>query len=131
MTADSTPEWAAVLGAIHTDKHIVLRDQLRAIAGEIRQRREVYQAVTRAIDSDLSLVGGQIQRFQPANQWEADLNRKDWLFLEGHQLDLGRELRQEQRECWRDIQHLLTEQRQVQRELSESQKRHDRTEKLL
>jgi hypothetical protein len=60
-----------------------------------------------------------------------DRDRKDRLFVEKQRLDLSRELRGEQRDSWKDVQNLRREEREVEKELSTSDKEHRRARELL
>jgi hypothetical protein len=51
--------------------------------------------------------------------------------LEREKLDLTKELREEQRDAWKDVQILKREEREVENELLGNDQRHKRTKELL
>ena len=68
---------------------------------------------------------------RPAHEHSPDVERKDRMVLEREKLDLTKELREEQRETWNDVQALKREERDVEKELMSEDQRHKRTKELL
>jgi uncharacterized protein with von Willebrand factor type A (vWA) domain len=121
----------AVLGALHGDKQHVLKEQLRSIEKEIVERRLINADTAIQVNEEVQELGSEIENLRPAHENAHDVERKDRLVLERERLDLTKELREDQRDGWKDVQMLKREEREVENELLGNDQRHKRTKDLL
>jgi hypothetical protein len=120
-----------LLGALHGDKQKVLKGQLTSIEREIVERRLISADTSVAVNEEAGELANEIANLRPANPHVPDVERKDRVVLEREKLDLTKELREEQRDAWKDVQMLKREEREVENELVGNELRHKRTRELL
>ena len=120
-----------LIGALHGDKTAVLRGQLRRIEEEIVERRRISKENEALLEEEASVLRNAILNLEPAHENASDVERKDRMVLERERLDLTKELRQEERDAWKDIQQLRREEREVEKELTTGDQRHKRIKDLL
>ena len=120
-----------VLGGLHRDKQHVLKEQVKSIEREIVERRLISADTKIVVNEEAGELANQIANLRPANPQLADVERKDRVVLEREKLDLTKELREEQRDAWKDVQILKREEREVENELLGNDQRHKRTKELL
>lgn len=104
-----------ISAALHGDKQTVLRTELALVRDEIAQRQGINRQQQALLREELQSVRNRIVLLQPG---EGELPRtpdvrKDLLSEQKAQAALSQELREEQKDCWNDIQHL----REVERNL--------------
>lgn len=124
-------ELSAVIDALHGDKKAVLKDQVKTIEEEIGERRLIAADTSLVIKDELQELRNESLNLTHTEEGLGDRDRKDRLFVEKQRLDLSRELRGEQRDSWKDVQNLRREEREVEKELSTSDKEHRRARELL
>lgn len=120
-----------LLGALHSDKKAVLKGQLTDIEKEIVERRLIAVDTSTAVNEEIGELRHEIINMRPAHAYVPDVERKDLVVLEREKLDLTKELREEQRDAWKDVQQLKEEERQVEKELVSEEQRHKQTKELL
>jgi len=120
-----------VIDALHGDKKAVLKDQVKTIEEEIGERRLIAADTTLTIHDELTELKTESLNLTHTEEGLGDRDRKDRLAVEKQRLDLSRELRDEQRDSWKDVQNLRREEREVEKELSTSEKEHRRARELL
>jgi len=113
-----------ILKAVHGDKEEVLKEQHESIEKEIEERKKIDAAVKEEIIQDIVEVDTALM--QPP-LGSAD----DVLKLSKERLDLSKEKREEDRECWKDVQVLKEEKRLVEKDLLTAQKKKERFDELL
>jgi hypothetical protein len=128
---DKPDELDAVVDALHGDKKAVLKDQVKTIEEEIGERRLIAADTSLVIKDELQDLRNETLNLTHAEEGQGDRDRKDRLAVEKQRLDLSRELREEQRDSWKDVQNLRREEREVEKELSTSDKEHRRARELL
>jgi hypothetical protein len=119
------------LDGAHTDKKRLFKTQLRSIEEEIVERRLIASDTTLQVHDEVGELENAIANLRPAHESAADMERKDRMVLEREKMELTRELREEQRDSWKDVQHLKAEEREVEKELIDESQRHKRTKELL
>jgi hypothetical protein len=124
-------ELDVVIDALHGDKKAVLKDQVKTIEEEIGERRLIAADTSLVIKDELQELRNESLNLTHAEEGQGDRDRKDRLAVEKQRLDLSRELRGEQRDSWKDVQNLRREEREVEKELSTSEKEHRRARELL
>jgi hypothetical protein len=124
-------ELDVVIDALHGDKKAVLKDQVKTIEEEIGERRLIAADTSLVIKDELQELRNETLNLTHAEEGQGDRDRKDRLAVEKQRLDLSRELRGEQRDSWKDVQNLRREEREVEKELSTSEKEHRRARELL
>ncbi len=120
-----------VLSSMHDDKATVLKQQRRSIEKEIVERRLIAADTTLDIGSEITELKTELLNLQPPSEQDPDLTRKERHELAEETRELTREERDEQRDTWKDVQVLKREEREVERELLESQQRRRRVNDLL
>ena len=120
-----------LIGALHGDKKAVLKGQLRSIEGEIVERRRISHHNERVVQEEAGALRNAVMNLEPAHENAPDVERKDRMVLERERLDLTKELREEERDAWKDIQQLRREEREVEKELTTDEQRHKRIQDLL
>lgn len=128
---DKPNELDVVIDALHGDKKAVLKDQVKTIEEEIGERRLIAADTSLVIKDELQELRNETLNLTHAEEGQGDRDRKDRLAVEKQRLDLSRELRGEQRDSWKDVQNLRREEREVEKELSTSEKEHRRARELL
>jgi hypothetical protein len=126
-----TDELDVVIDALHGDKKAVLKDQVKTIEDEIGERRLIAADTSLVIKDELQELRNETLNLTHTEEGQGDRDRKDRLAVEKQRLDLSRELRGEQRDSWKDVQNLRREEREVEKELSTSDKEHRRARELL
>ncbi len=124
-------ELDVVIDALHGDKKAVLKDQVKTIEDEIGERRLIAADTSLVIKDELQELRNETLNLTHTEEGQGDRDRKDRLAVEKQRLDLSRELRGEQRDSWKDVQNLRREEREVEKELSTSEKEHRRARELL
>ena len=124
-------ELSAVVDALHGDKKAVLKEQVKTIEEEIGERRLIAADTSLVIKDELQELRNESLNLTHTEEGLGDRDRKDRLAVEKQRLDLSRELREEQRDSWKDVQNLRREEREVVKELSTSEKEHRRARELL
>ncbi len=120
-----------VLGGLHRDKQHVLKEQLKSIEKEIVERQLITADTAITVHEEVREVGTEIENLRPAHENAPDVERKDRLVLERERLDLTKELREDQRDAWKDVQILKREEREVEKELLGNEQQHKRTKEVL
>lgn len=128
---DKPNELDVVIDALHGDKKAVLKDQVKAIEEEIGERRLIAADTSLVIKDELQELRNETLNLTHTDEGQGDRDRRDRLAVEKERLDLSRELRGEQRDSWKDVQNLRREEREVEKELSTSDKEHRRARELL
>jgi hypothetical protein len=128
---DKPNELDVVIDALHGDKKAVLKDQVKTIEEEIGERRLIAADTSLVIKDELQELRNETLNLTHTEEGQGDRDRKDRLAVEKQRLDLSRELRGEQRDSWKDVQNLRREEREVEKELSTSDKEHRRARELL
>ena len=113
-----------ILKAVHGDKEEVLQEQHASIEKEIADRKRIDSEVKERIDQDIVEVDTAVMQAQPGNSDEV-------ITLSKERLDLSKEKREEERECWKDIQDLKEEQRGVEKDLLTTEKKKERFTQIL
>jgi hypothetical protein len=129
--SEKPDELSAVIDALHGDKKAVLKDQVKTIEEEIGERRLIAADTTLVVKDELHELRNESLNLTHSEEGLGDRDRKDRLAVEKERLDLSRELREEQRDAWKDVQNLRREEREVVKELSTSDKEHRRARELL
>ena len=119
------------LDEAHADKKQLFKGQLRSIEQEIVERRLIAADTALQVHDEVGELDNTIANLRPAHENAPDIERRDRMVLEREKLDLTKELREEQRDSWKDVQHLKTEERTVEKELVGEEQRHKRTKELL
>jgi hypothetical protein len=117
-----------VLGALHQEKLVVLRGQLSGIAVEIGERERIAHHIGLSLDAELLTVGSTILNLTRPES--PDLYLKERVALEDQRRSLRKELRDEQRSAWQDVQELRREHRQIEQEVVQAGQRRTRLEEL-
>lgn len=126
-----TDDIDALLGGLHDDKQKVLKEQIKTIEKEIVEREVIGVENRVTVAEEVGLLRDEILNLRPPHEQVGDVHRKDRQVLEREQLDLTKELREERRDAWKDIQQLKREEREVEKELLGNEQRHKRTKELL
>lgn len=113
-----TDDFDKISAALTGDKRAVLKDQLKRLEREVVERL-LIDVLTRAnVEEEVRDIRNEILNLQPADgQPDNPTERSARLTLKKECLDLTKELRVEQRDCWRDVQNLQREEREVEKEL--------------
>jgi len=119
------------LDGMHADKKKLLKAQLRSIEEEIVERRLIASDTTLQVNDEVGELSTTMANLSPAHENAPDAQRRDRMIIEREKLDLTKELREEQRETWKDVQQLKREEREVEKELVGAEQRHKRTKELL
>src|SRR5215216_2961133 len=97
-----------ISAALHGDKQTVLRTELALVRDEIAQRQGINRQQHQMLADELQSVRNRIAVLQPG-EGELPLapdSRKDLLAEQKAHAVLAQELREEQKDCWNDVQHL-------------------------
>lgn len=124
-------ELDAALDASHQDKKHLFKNQLRGIEEEIVERRLIASDTALQVHDEVGELDNAIANMRPAHENAADVERRDRMVLEREKMELTKELREEQRDSWKDVQRLKEEEREVEKELVGEEQRHKRTKELL
>jgi len=114
----------AVLDGLHGDRKAVLSEQLRSIEEHVVERRLIASDTTLTVNDEMTQLTTELLNL-PEHQ------HQERLVLSKEQRGLRRELRDEVRNTWKDVQALHREEREVERELLQAVKQHDRHRSLL
>lgn len=124
MTTDDIDIVAAALSG---DKVAVLKDQLQRLEREILERIVIELLTRTTIEHEVADLRNEILNLQPGEgQADDPMARRDRLALKKECLELSGEIRSERRDAWKDVQHLKTEERIVEKELLTVQQRDKR-----
>jgi len=123
MTTDKTNELDGVLDALHGDQKAVLSAQLRSIEEEVVERRLIATDTTLVVHDEVDALTNEVINLP-------DSQRIERLQLTREQRGLRRELRDELRNAWKEVQALRQEERLVEKELLQAVKVHDRHKDL-
>jgi hypothetical protein len=126
-----TDDLDVALDAAHTDKKSLFKNQLRSIEEEIVERRLIASDTTLQVHDEVGELENVIANLRPMHESAPDTERRDRMVLEREKMELSKELREEQRDSWKDVQHLKQEEREVEMELVGENQRHKRTKELL
>lgn len=121
----------ATLNDLHADQKKVLEGQLLSIEEEIVERRLIAADTSLQVHDEVGTLRNAIVNLTPAHENAGDVDRKDRLMLEREQRDLTKEVREEQRDSWKDVQQLKREVREVEKELASEERQHRRAKDLL
>ena len=127
---DAPSDIEVALDDTHADKKRLLKGQLRSIEEEITERRLIATDTALQVHDEVGELDNTMANLRPAHENSPDAQRKDRMVLEREKLDLTKELREEQRESWNDVQALKREEREVEKELVGEDQRHKRTKEL-
>lgn len=130
MTDEKKDPIDKALGAIHEDKKKLLTDQLKSIDEEIVERQLIGAENALGVNDELLELGSEIANRSPPHENSPDLERKDRMTLQRDKRALTRELREEQRDTWKDVQPLREEEREVEQELAGVEQRKRRSDDL-
>jgi len=120
-----------ILESLHGDKQQVLKEQVKQIDEEIVERKVISTENAVTVNEEVGEISNEILNLRPAHENAADVGRKDRTVLEREKLDLTKELREERRDAWKDVQQLKREEREVEKELLGNDQRQRRTRELL
>jgi len=115
-----------LLDNLHNDRVSTADDQLAALEREIAKRRLVSAETVVTLFGQIGELQRQILRLLPDHELAPDPNRVLREPLERERRQLERELQEELRQRWRDLQELRREQRQIVRERQEEFQRYER-----
>jgi len=115
-----------LLGVMHHDKVGRLREQLARVRREINTRRLVSAEHTINLYDEITQLTSEILLLQPEHQHAPDNQRLMREALERERRVLEKELTEEVRERWRDVQDLRREERELQDALCEEDRRYER-----
>ena len=122
-----------VMDAVHGDKEIILKGQQENIKKEIEERKKIDQKVKEVIEKEILEVDNKILETKPAGTFlnlSPDVLR-EVVTLDKEKLGLSKEERDEEKDCWKDVQHLKEEERTVEKELLSSEKKKERFMDIL
>lgn len=119
MGAHVTDDIDIIAAALTGDRRAVLKDQLLRINTEIIERLAVNIVTREALHEQLTDLRRDIIATEPAHHGLPDdtIIRRDRFMLKRDYRQLIADLREEQRNCWRDTQVLKGEARQIEKEL--------------
>lgn len=120
-----------IFDALHGDKKRVLNEQIKSIEEEIVERKTISARNTEVVSEEVHELANEVAKLRPEHENAPDLERKDRVVLEREKLDLTKELREERRDAWKDVQQLKREEREVEKELLGNEQRQRRTRELL
>lgn len=120
-----------IIGALHGDKQRVLKGQLQSIEEEVVERKVISAEVALGVNEELSKLRNEIINLEVPHENAVDVSRKDRMVLERERLELSKELREEQRDAWKDVQQLKREEREVEKALTTQEQDHKRVKELL
>lgn len=115
-----------LLGVLHTERLTRLRDQLTRVRREINTRRLVSAEHTIALYEQIAALTNEILPLQPAHEHAPDSQRVIREALECERRELQKELSEEVRNRWRDVQELRREERDLLDALNEEHRRYER-----
>lgn len=115
-----------VLDDLFTDRQSTITEQLAQIEREITKRRLASAERSIILFDQIRELQEQILHLQPENDMTPDLQRSMREPLERERRLLERDLQDEIRDRWRDIQSLKQEQRQLLRERREQTQHYER-----
>jgi hypothetical protein len=121
----------AALDDVHADNKRLLKAQLRSIEEEIVERRLIAVDTSLQVHDEVGELDNTMANLRPPHENAPDVERKDRMILEREKLDLTKEIREEQRDSWKDVQNLKREEREVEKELVGAVQEHKRTKDLL
>ena len=123
MTDDRPNELDGVLDALHGDRKALLTSQLRSIEEEVVERRLIATDTTLVVHDEVGELTNELLNLP-------DGQRQERLQLAREQRGLRREVRDELRNAWKEVQALRTEERLVEKELLNAVKVPDRHKDL-
>ena len=115
-----------LLHNLHEGRQLSVEEQLHAIEREITMRRLASGERTVLLFEQIRELHEQILSLQPENPFAADTQRLIREPLQRERRMLERDLRDEIKERWRDMQELKREQRTLLREQLEHVQRYER-----
>lgn len=98
-----------ISAALHGDKKNVLRAEIILVRNDLADRLRINTAQTGALRAELDAVRQRILALTPPD----GTSTRDVLAQEKEAAALTRELRQEDKDCWNDTQHLREVERQL------------------
>jgi hypothetical protein len=123
MTEDPATDLDGILDALHGDRKAVLSSQLRSIEEEVVERRLIATDTTLVVHDEVHELTNELLNL-PEGQ------RQERIMLAREQRGLRREVRDELRNAWKEVQALRQEERLVEKELLQAVKQHDRNKDL-
>lgn len=117
-----------VAAALSGDKKAVLKDQLKRLEREELERLVLEILSKATIAQEILDIRNEILRLEPLHEELGDdpMKRRDRLALKKEVLTLSKEVRDDERGTWRDVQNLKREEREVQKELIGTKQRDQR-----
>lgn len=122
-----------IKAALHGDKEIVLAQQHLSIEQQIAERERLDKENLLKVVEDLAAVHNEVLSLTP-DEGQARAGpeqRRDMIALVKEEIGLSKEMRAETRDTWKDIQQLKTEERIVEKELTQVEQRKKRYDELL
>lgn len=122
-----------IRAALHGDKEIVLTQQHMSIEQQIAERERIDKENLLKVAADLAAVHNEVLALTP-DEMQARAGpeaRRDIINLVKEEIGLSKEMRAETRDTWKDIQMLKTEERIVEKELTQVEQRKKRYDELL
>jgi hypothetical protein len=122
-----------IRAALHGDKEIVLTQQHLSIEQQIAERERIDKENLLKVAADLAAVHNEVLALTP-DEMAARAGpeaRRDMINLVKEEIGLSKEMRAETRDTWKDIQLLKTEERIVEKELTQVEQRKKRYDELL
>jgi hypothetical protein len=108
----------SITAALSGDKRAVLHAQLKSIQREELERLLIEIFSRTNIEEEISDIRNEVVRLQPqADGSDNPQERRDRIVLKKEVLDLTKEVREERRSTWRDVQNLEREKREVEKDL--------------
>jgi len=123
----------SLFAAMQGDKKIVLKEQVLRIEEEIKEREKVDRFTLDVIEQEILEIQNEILKLRPmgpSHGASAEL-RKELQEMEKEKLVLSKEKRVEKRDAWKDVQVLKQEERDVEKELSQIEKRRERYKEMF
>ena len=120
-------ELSDLLSLLHHDKTARLWFELRLLEREVATRRLVSAEHTVRLYEQINDLTREILRLLPEHEHAADPHRMIRQGLERERRNLERELAEEVRARWRDVQELKREERTVRRELFAALQQYERS----
>src|SRR5262249_36151766 len=115
-----------LLRGLHEDRTGTVEEQLSSLEREISKRRLVSAETVVTLFGQIGELRQQILRLLPEHKEAPDQRRAEREPLERERRQLERELQEELRNRWRDLQDLHREHRQLTRERTEELQRYER-----
>lgn len=119
-----------IVNALYEDKRRLLEEQLGSINAALAERQAIHTNGMTSINGETRTLRDLILTMTPDHGEHGDPQRHDRSRLELSWANLTREARDEERNNWRDQQHLRTEERLVQRDLTAARRQEERIKTL-